>query len=186
MEWMPVMKLGWLNGWLLLGFFYLVFGVLMLVFPKQIVAKLYRVSGWGKNHRLIWFAGKPFSLACLAIIIFTPLKIGKGIFFIGNVIFLLGFIAMMISLFNYRNTPADQPVTQGLYRISRNPQWMSLAIMFLGTSFAIGSWTAVVLLLIAGIFYHFRILGEEKACLDSYGETYANYLKSVPRYFLFI
>jgi protein-S-isoprenylcysteine O-methyltransferase Ste14 len=186
MEWMPAMKLGWLNGWLMLGIFYLVFGVLMLVFPKEIVAKLYRMSGWGKKHRLLWFAGKPFSLACLAITIFSPLKIGQAVFVVGCIIFLLGFSGMIVALFNYRNTPADQPVTQGLYRISRNPQWISLATMFIGTSIAIGSWTAVILMLIAGFFYHFRILGEEKACLDSYGEAYAKHLQSVPRYLLLI
>jgi protein-S-isoprenylcysteine O-methyltransferase Ste14 len=186
MEWMPEMKMGWLNGWLMISCFYLVFGVLMLVFPKEIVAKLYRVSGWGKEHRLLWFAGKPFTFACLAIILFTPLKIGQGVFIFGSILFLLGFIGMMLALFNFRNTPADQPVTQGLYRISRNPQWMSLATMFLGVSFAIGSWTAVVLLLIAAGFYHFRILGEEKACLDQYGEPYKNFLNRVPRYLLFL
>jgi protein-S-isoprenylcysteine O-methyltransferase Ste14 len=184
MEWIPVMKLGWMNGWLMLGFFYLVFGVLMLVFPKKIVAKLYRVSGWRKEHRLLWFAGKPFSLTCLAIIIFTPLKIGQGVFIVGSVLFLLGFIVMIVALFNYLNTPVDQAVIRGLYRVSRNPQWISLATMFLGVSIAIGSWMAIILLLIGTVFYHFRILGEEKACLDSYGETYANYLESVPRYFL--
>jgi protein-S-isoprenylcysteine O-methyltransferase Ste14 len=186
MEWMPAMKPGWLNGWLMLIFFYLVFSALMLVFPKEIVAKLYRVSGWAKEHRLLWFAGKPFSLACLGITIITPLKIGQGVFIFRCILSLLGFTGMLVALFNYRNTPADQPVTQGVYQISRNPQWMSLATMFLGTSFAIGSWTAAVLLLIAAFFYHFRILGEEKACLDTYGEPYANYLRSVHRYFLFI
>jgi protein-S-isoprenylcysteine O-methyltransferase Ste14 len=92
---------------------------------------------------------------------------------------------MMIALFNFRNTPSNAPVTQGLCRISRNPQWISLATMFLGSCIAIGSWLAIFLLLIAVVFYHFRILGEERACLNRFGEPYQNYLKRVPRYFLF-
>lgn len=129
--------------------------------------------------------GKPFTLACLALIILTPLKIGQGIFVVGLVIFTLGFIGMIVALFNFRNTPTDQPVTSGLYRVSRNPQWVTLVTMFLGTGIAIGSWTAVLLLLIAAVFYHFRIRGEERACLARYGEPYQAFLDRVPRYFVF-
>ncbi|MBU1748286.1 MAG: phosphatidylethanolamine N-methyltransferase family protein, partial [Chloroflexi bacterium] len=156
MELMPTLQLGWLNGWLMLGSFYLVFAVLMLVFPRDVVAKLFSVSGWSREQKVLSAIGKPFSLACLALIIFTPLKIGQGVFVVGLVTFALGFVGMIVALFNFRNTPAGQPVTSGLYRVSRNPQWVTLFTMFLGNCIAIGSWTAVVLLLIAAVFYHFR------------------------------
>jgi protein-S-isoprenylcysteine O-methyltransferase Ste14 len=186
MEWLPELKLGWFNGWLPLGAFYLIFGVLMVLTPKDIVAKLFSVSGWSRQQVIFSIIGKPFSLACLGIIIFSPLKIGQNVFVVGCALFLLGFTGMMIALFNFRGTPSDQPVTEGLYRISRNPQWMSLAIMFLGSCIMIGSWLAIFLLWIAGVFYHFRILGEERACLNHYGEPYQNYLKRAPRYFFFL
>jgi protein-S-isoprenylcysteine O-methyltransferase Ste14 len=185
MEWLPALKIGWFNGWLMLAVFYLIFGILMLLFPKDAVINLFRVSGWSKQQRILSSIGKLFSLTCLGIIIFSPLKIGQGIFLAGGVLFILGFATMIVALFNYRNTAPDQPVTQGLYRVSRNPQWISLATMLLGTCIAIGSWAAIILLLIAVVFYHFRILGEERACLHRYGEAYQNYLKRVPRYILF-
>jgi len=185
MEILPAMKLGWLNGWLMLGVFYLVFAILMLLFPKDIVAKLFSVSSWSKAQRILSAAGKPFIFACIGLLIFTPLKIGQGVFVTGSALFLLGFAGMLVALFDFRSTPADQPVTRGFYRISRNPQWLTLATMFLGACIAIGSWAAVVLLLTAAVFYHFRILGEERACLERYGEPYRDYLKRVPRYFLF-
>jgi protein-S-isoprenylcysteine O-methyltransferase Ste14 len=185
MEWLPALKLGWFNGWLMLGVFYLIFGILMLLFPKDVVVKLFSISGWSKQQRILSSIGKVFSLSCLGIIIFSPLKIGQGIFVAGGVLFMLGFAGMMVALFNYRNTAPDQPVTQGLYRVSRNPQWISLATMIMGTCIAIGSWAAIILLLIAAVFYHFRILGEERACLIRYGEAHRNYLKRVPRYILF-
>jgi protein-S-isoprenylcysteine O-methyltransferase Ste14 len=56
--------------------------------------------------------------------------------------------------------------------------------MFLGACISIGSWLAIFLLLIAVVFYHFRILGEERACLNRYGEMYQDYMRRVPRYFL--
>jgi len=185
MELMPTLQLDWLNGWLMLGSFYLVFVVLMLVFPRDAVARLFSVSGWSREQKVLSAVGKPFSLACVALIIFTPLKIGQSVFAVGLVIFALGFIGMIVALFNFRTTPADQPVTRGLYRISRNPQWVTLFTMFLGTCIAIGSWTAVALLLIGAVFYHFRIRGEERACLARHGEPYQAFLDRVPRYFLF-
>ncbi len=144
---LPDMKLGWVNGWLMLAAFYIVFGVLMAIFPREIMAKLYNVVGWSREQRIFSAAGKVFNLTCLVLIIFTPLKIEQGVFIAGSVVFLLGFAGMMVALFNYRNTPADQPVTQGLY--------------------------------------HFRVLGEERACLSSYGESYQDFMARVPRYFLF-
>ena len=89
---------------------------------------------------------------------------------------------MIIALFDYRRTPAGRPVTRGLYRFTRNPQWLSLAAMLLGCCLAIGSCAAILLLLMAACFYHFRILGEERACLASYGSEYEDYLRRVPRY----
>lgn len=185
MELMPTLQLGWLNGWLMLGSFYLVFGVLMLAFPRDVVARLYDISGWSREQRILSLIGKPFTLACLALIILTPLKIGHGVFVVGVILFALGFVGMIVALFNYKYTPAGQPVTGGLYRVSRNPQWLALVAMFLGTCIAIGSWTAVGLLSISVVFYHFRIRGEERACLSRYGEPYQELLDRVPRYFLF-
>jgi len=186
MELIPALKLGWLNGWVLLASFYLVFGIRMLVFPKGVVKKLFSVSGWSKEQRILSAIGKPFSLGCLALIILTPLQLGRPVFVIGTALFAIGFAGMMVALFNFRSAPVEQAVTSGLYRISRNPQWVSLALMLAGSCIAIGSWMALILLLVAAVFYHFRILGEERACLEHYGEPYRQFLKCVPRYFLFV
>jgi protein-S-isoprenylcysteine O-methyltransferase Ste14 len=54
--------------------------------------------------------------------------------------------------------------------------------MFIGTGVMVGSGLAILCMLVAIIFYHFRILGEERACLAAYGEPYQAYLERVPRY----
>ena len=60
-----------------------------------------------------------------------------------------------------------------------------LLFVILGGCVAIGSISAMILLLAARVFGHFGILGEEKVCLKLYGKSYQNYLDNVPRYFLF-
>ena len=83
MQWLPELRLSWLNGWLLLAAVYIVFGVLMLIFPRDVVARLYSVAHWSRRQRWLSALGKLFSLSCLAIIILSPLKLGAAVFFLG-------------------------------------------------------------------------------------------------------
>jgi protein-S-isoprenylcysteine O-methyltransferase Ste14 len=154
MELIPTLKIGWLNGWVLLVILYLIFGILLLAFPKDMRARLYEYdrSNWGKTQRVFYVIGKLLALVCLVLIIFTPLKIGANIFIPGIILFALGLAGFIIALFNFKNTPLDQSVTRGLYRISRHPQVLMLFIMSIG--------------------------------ICRYGDSYRNYMKLVPRYFL--
>lgn len=120
---------------------------------------------------------------CFALVIMSPLKIGSVIFWVGMTLYALGFIIMFIALFEYRATPVDQPVRTGIYKYSRNPQWVGLALMFFGVAVACGNGLAVLIFFGGVGFYHFRIIGEEKACLAAYGKSYQDYLNTVRRYF---
>jgi protein-S-isoprenylcysteine O-methyltransferase Ste14 len=99
--------------------------------------------------------------------------------------YVLGFVGFVMALFNFKYTPMNQPVTEGLYRFSRNPQWVMFAIVMLSTGIAVGSGIAVLLLSVRIVFNHFRILGEERACLEQYGDAYREYMERAPRYMLF-
>ena len=89
-----------------------------------------------------------------------------------------------MEIFNFKNTPLDQPVTRGLYGISRHPQVLMLFISGFGICIAIGSWLALFVAIISSLFLRSRDLAEEKACLERYGDSYREYMKRVPRYFL--
>lgn len=101
------------------------------------------------------------------------------------VLYGLGLAGFIVALFNFKDTPYDRPATKGLYRISRNPQQVTFFVTFFGVGIAMGSWLALLIQVISSLFPHTRILAEEKACLDRYGESYREYMKNVPRYFLF-
>jgi len=88
-------------------------------------------------------------------------------------------------MFNFKNTPPDQPVTRGFYRISRHPQIVSLFVIFSGMALAVGSWVVLIALLLSRLLQHFSILAEEEVCLQSYGDSYRAMKEKVPRYFLF-
>jgi protein-S-isoprenylcysteine O-methyltransferase Ste14 len=185
MQLFPTLELGWLNGWVLLGFEFLVQGTLLLVFPKNVVARLFDRSGWSVKQRVYLIIGKVFSFLTLFLIIFTPLKIDSTVFILGMILYVVGVVGLVVAMVDFKDTPLDQPVTKGLYKISRHPQIVALFIYLFGVCLAIGSWMAIFALVMSKIFQHFSILAEEEVCLNRYGESYRAYLARVPRYFLF-
>lgn len=185
MELVPTLKIGWLNGWILLCLLCLIEGFLLIVFPKDVVTRLFDRSGWDKKQRTFTVIGKLFSLACLILIILTPLKIGSSALVMGTILYILGLVGLIIAILNFRNTPLGQPVTGGLYRLSRHPQILMLFVLFVGICVAIGSWLALLVLMISRLVQHLGILAEEEVCLERYGDSYRAYMKRVPRYFLF-
>lgn len=185
MELIPEIGLGLLNGWLPLVFFYIVFGMMLIAFPRSVVARLYDRSGWTEAQRNLSAAGKLFIFSWLFLVIFTPLEFSRGTFVLGVLLYLIGLVGIIIALLNYWGTPLDQPVTKGLYRISRNPQQVTILIIFLGITLMIGSWLALILLGIGAVLAHARVLAEERSCLEQYGASYGNYMEEVPRYLFF-
>jgi len=184
MELFPVLQFGLFNGWLLAAIFYLIFGVLLVLFPKPVVARLYDRSAQTDPRVVHRFLGLLLFLAWLFLAILTPLRLGDVVFAVGLAFYALGLTGFVVALFNYKNTPADQPATSGVYRISRHPQQLMISVCFMGISIAMGSWIAFLLIAIGIIGAHYKVLAEEKACLQVYGESYRNYMERVPRYFL--
>ena len=185
MEWVPTLRLGWLNGWIPLALLALTDGILFLIFPKDVVERLFDRSGWAQQQIIFTVIGKLCASVCLILLIFSPLKIGATVFIIGAVVVVLGLTGLVKALFDFRNTPFGEPVERGIYRISRHPQVVMSSVVLLGGCIAIGSWSAVLMLLVARVLSHFGILAEEQKCAQQYGDAYRAYMERVPRYFLF-
>ena len=109
MELMPALEIGWLNGWILLAFEFLIQGFLLLVFPKEVVSRLFDRSGWSGKQRIFTILGKVFSLACLVFIILTPIKINASVFTVGLVLYILGLAGLVAAMLNFKDTPPNQP-----------------------------------------------------------------------------
>jgi len=180
----PNFNIGIFNGWIYFVIYLLVFGTLMATCSKKVKKRLYDRSLWNKKTKIITAIGKIFSLVNIALILFGALEIGNIEFFIGNAIYLIGLVLLVIGILNFKNALLDEPIKNGLYKYSRNPQMISIYIMFLGMTLIIGSWINLLFLGISIICAHFSILGEEKALEEQYGESYLEYKQEIPRYFL--
>jgi protein-S-isoprenylcysteine O-methyltransferase Ste14 len=185
MEFLAELRWGWTNGWILLSLLVLTQGILFLTLRRDTVQRLFDRSGWPRWKIALTVMGKLVALVVILLITFSPLKIGDAVFLIGTGLVLLGLIGLVKALFDFRNTPPDQPATQGIYRITRHPQILSSSLVILGCTLAIGSWLAVILFVLARALAHANLVAEEEICLQVYGETYREYLERVPRYGLF-
>jgi protein-S-isoprenylcysteine O-methyltransferase Ste14 len=185
MEIFPSLNIGLLNGWILILLFFGVYGILLLSFPKEAATRLYDRSGQPERSSLRRAVVAILVLLWIIMVCLTPLKFSLVAFGVGISLYTLGLLGFVIALVNFKNTPSDQPVTQGLYRISRHPQQFSISLAFLGTGLAIGSWVAFLFMILAVVGGHAKVLAEEEACLKQYGESYQQYLERIPRYFLF-
>jgi protein-S-isoprenylcysteine O-methyltransferase Ste14 len=185
MEWAPALNLGWLNGWIFLGALVLTQGLAFLTLPRAVVERLFDRSGWSKEQTAMTVLGKLFALACLVMIVGTPLQVGSAVLIIGSLVAGVGWLGLVKALRDFGSTPPDRPVTRGLYRVSRHPQIVMTSIILLGACIAIGSWLALLTLVIARAFGHLGILAEEQVCREKYGEAYRTYIKEVPRYLVF-
>jgi len=185
MELFPNLEIGLINGWILIVLFFGAYGIMLIFFPKKAIARLYDRSGQRNDQVLRRLFVVILVLLWLILVSLTPLKIGDVVFVIGISIYSLGLIGFIVALDNFNNTPVDQPVTSGLYKISRHPQQLAVSVSFLGIGIAIGSWPVFAFMVLGVIGAHNKILAEEEACLKQYGESYKNYMERIPRYFLF-
>ena len=185
MEFFPQLKLGWLNGWIVLVLLGLADGICFLAFPRDVVKRLWDRSGWSSKQVVLTVLAKLCALVCLALLVLTPLKLGTPLFWIGLAVTALGLAGVVAALLDFRNTPFDQPVARGLYRISRHPQTVMALVVLLGGAIAVGSWAVALALAVARVFGHFSIVAEEEVCSKHYGDSYREYMRRVPRYFLF-
>lgn len=185
MQWLPPIQPGWLNGWIAIALVAVTEGVLFLAFPQAVVQRLFDRSGWTPPQIAFTVIGKLSAAFCLAMLIIAPIKLNTSLFYAGAAVSAAGTIGLVKALFDFKAAPLDEPVTRGIYRISRHPQIVTASLILLGGCLAIGSWAATLAWALARAFNHFGIIGEEKVCLETYGEDYAAYLRRVPRYFLF-
>jgi len=79
--------------------------------------------------------------------------------------------------------PASSLQTTGVYKISRNPMYVGLAIVYLGITCLIGNWWNIILFpLLLLIVQEYIIKREEKYLELEFGQDYEEYTRKVRRW----
>jgi len=142
--------------------------------PPPIVTILFAV--------LIFYFSESFAYIGL------PFKIYISLFFV-----LLGFFITFSSARNFKKKETtvnpikpeetSQLVTDGFFKITRNPMYLGMLLFLLGLSIYNGLIVGLVILpLFVGYITFFQIIPEENAMIKIFGEDYKAYMKKVRRW----
>tara|TARA_R110002110_G_scaffold415748_1_gene654808 strand:+ start:37988 stop:38437 length:450 start_codon:yes stop_codon:yes gene_type:complete len=79
--------------------------------------------------------------------------------------------------------PVTALVTDGVYRLSRNPMYLGMMLVLLGCAITVGAATALLVPLMFAVIIQFRyILPEEAMLMDAFPEDFAAYRARVRRW----
>jgi protein-S-isoprenylcysteine O-methyltransferase Ste14 len=181
MNLMPKFALGFWNAWLLCVPWVIMGGV-VAVLRKDVARRMSDMTGYSAKEKLVTVAASFAPYPFMAVAVWTPLSSIGGLLILGLVLWVMGTAAFFSTVYVFANAPLDQPLQVGLYRVSRNPLYISAACVFLGICLATSSLVLFGIFIVLLVLQHFMVLAEERACTRKYGEPYVAYARKVPRY----
>lgn len=103
---------------------------------------------------------------------------------IGNLGFAISMITMKSNWHaSIKENKNDQLVTNGIYRYSRNPAFVSLDLLYIAIAMLIHTFGLYVLTAVVIWFIHLQIMQEEVFLKKMFGDSYIEYCKKTRRYF---
>lgn len=114
--------------------------------------------------------------------IFVPLKLGTVWFLAGLPIYLLGLLMVLMVSISFSTAPLGEPLSKGVYTISRHPGYLGFFLGCAGIGLASASWVFLLCALVWIVTWHFGVVEEERFCLERYGDAYREYMNRTPRW----
>lgn len=177
------LSVGIVNAWIL-AFGAILAQIIFMMLSREGGKRAADVSWYNSADKRNALLSSLFQVVILVLSIFIPLKVGTTWFVVGISIFAVAMIAYAFTLYAYATAPENAAITQGMYAISRNPMYLCFQVAMFGVCIASASIWLLVAMIPFNIFTHLLILGEERYCIETYGESYLNYKEKTPRYFL--
>ena len=184
MSFIPAFKIGLWNAWIFMLWPWLDTLAFRLV-GKEVFQRASGLASEMKTsraYRIISYVSMITEFIAIAYSIFLPFKLGTIWFYIGLTIFLLGLVVLTVASVNFAVTPMNSPITRGMYRYSRHPLYLASLLIYLSVSIASASWVFLLIFVVQLVSISIAAVGEERYCLERYGDAYREYLDTTPRW----
>ncbi|MDD5428291.1 MAG: methyltransferase [Candidatus Omnitrophica bacterium] len=181
---MPMFQAGLRNAWLLYIPF-LIGGMYIGIQNKVIAKRMADMTGYTMREKVFTFIASLTPYPYMILAVWAPFTAIKHLLYLGAVIYVIGMTMFFLTLYVIAKTPLNSSFSAGVYKISRNPLYVSATLIFLGVSLMTANIILFVFLLAIIVPQHFMILAEERVCRLKYGRTFEEYIKKVPRYIHF-
>lgn len=78
--------------------------------------------------------------------------------------------------------PPERLVETGIYALTRNPMYLGHIIYMVGVAALFQSWFAAAIALARTVWFHFRVLRDERGLSEQFGSSYTSYANRVKRW----
>lgn len=140
------------------------------------------VNEFTKTQKGIFFSLHMLYLLMIVYSVFVPIKLGTVWFYAGLPVHLVGLVLYALVFVAFAKTPAEQLVTGGIYRYSRNPMQLSMFLVVTGIGIACASWIFLLLAVIYLVMPILYLKAEERYLLKFYGDVYRKYTEKTPKW----
>ena len=167
---------------LLIPFFLIRFGLLSVLSQDAVIRAAHFPPAFRQQKGAYWIyqlsTGAILLRILLSRIYLTPLPLLYG----GAVLYSMGLVLLAAAVIGFA-APLENGINRkGLYRLSRNPMYVSYFLFFLGCALLAHSPLLLLLLLPFQLTAHCLILAEERWCIQRFGRAYLQYMEQVGRY----
>ncbi|MEM1486174.1 isoprenylcysteine carboxylmethyltransferase family protein [Oscillospiraceae bacterium PP1C4] len=151
----------------------------------------------GKKDKSVFAVEAILKVATYSIVIIEMISIGLNtsrlpnlLRIVGTCLGMLGVAVFGLSVWTMKDSwRAGIPekdktimVTNGIYRISRNPAFLGFDLVYIGILSMFFNWVLLFFTAFSVLMLHLQILQEEKFLPTAFGDAYINYTKKVCRY----
>ena len=172
-----------MNGFvLMIPFLFIRFGLLFIV-NKDAVKRAAHFPRMFGNEVYAYWIYQISNVFLFIYICFLKVIIDSSIVFYSGVVFYLsGLILCAISIICFGIPSKNGFHCNGIYRLSRNPMYVSYFVCFIGCSLLTQSIILCGTVVLFQLSSHWIVLSEERWCLREFGTTYKQYTETVRRY----
>jgi protein-S-isoprenylcysteine O-methyltransferase Ste14 len=186
----PEFELGLWNAWIITVLGFILPNITSYIMPqkyKEVVNKRMGKIKWSefsKTVKIVLIITQVIIMPFTIIYsFFLPLKLGTVWFYVGLPISILGIIMPFVAGVSFATAPLDKPITTGVYRISRNPEYFSVFLQYLGIGMSGLSWVFILCAVAWIISFHIEVVqSEEPSLIEKYGDAYREYMNRTPRW----
>lgn len=187
MSLIPDFELGLWNAWIITVLGFLATLAPLLINNERVKKRTEGEPTWSELNK----TAKIVLLITHAIImpftigysIFLPLKLDTAWFYVGIPICFLSIIMGFMAGVSFATAPLDEPMTKGVYTISRNPMYFSGFLEYVGIGITCASWVFLLCAVIWIVSWHISLPAyEERILLEKYGNAYREYMNRTPKW----
>jgi len=186
MSLIPAFKIGIWNAWILQVLFFLTMFTPDFFLDREARKRMKRWSRpvpFKKTEKILALSTHVIIMPVVFVYsIFLPLKVGTAWLYVGLPIYFVALAISVAALFNIASTSLDEPVTKGVYRVSRHPIYLSGFLMYTGTGIACASWAVLLGAVLWIVSWQIVVPTEEQFMLDQYRDSYRNYMNKTQRW----